>query len=96
MTTAPTPLPAACRYEQIDVAQRPLRRVVVEPVLVQRALDRHHWNSRLGKPARHVANELGRCHGGGGAAPSGVSVHCGLRHFGGLPLPGIKQTASVV
>ena len=83
-------------HEQIDVGQVTLTRIVVEPMLKERALDRHHLNTRPGERPRRVADELGREHRGGCAAPDGVSVYCGLRHFGVLPQPGIKQTASVV
>ena len=70
--------------KQIDVAQQPLTRVIVEPVLQERALDGHHWNAGLGQPPRHVAHEPGRSQRGDGAAAGGVSVHYGLLHLGGI------------
>ena len=70
--------------EQIDVGQRPLRRVAVQPVLQERTLDRHHRNSSLAERPSDVAHELGGEQRGGSAASGGVSVHWGLRHFGVL------------
>ena len=83
-------------HEQVDVRHRPLARIVVKPVLQERALDRHHLNARLGEPPCHVADELGGEHRCRCPAPIGASVYCGLRHFVILSDPGIKQTASVV
>ena len=83
-------------HEQIDISQRPFGGIVVEPMLKEGALDRHHLNFGRSEPPRHVADELGREHRGSRTAPEGVSVYCGLRHFSILPEPGIKQTPSVV
>ena len=82
--------------EKIDIGQRPFRGVVVEPMLEEGPLDRHHLDSGPSEPPRHVTDELGREHRGRHAAPEGVSVYCRLRHFSILPEPGIKQTPSVV
>lgn len=82
--------------QHIDVGHGTLRGVVVQPVLEERAFDRHNVDPRMLEPLGHVADHF-RCHDRGyGAAAHLRPIWGELWHFNGLSGAYIKQGGSMV